>query len=130
MAQSLAEMQRTLCASAAQWDSLWTSQVIFFNPSSEDMDLLLRKCFQFWSPGFVVMIHPTASRELLVEISRQLTKLANKLGKARRITSGVPVDPDVAVSLYQSFQCVEFMNAVGNTSIVEDTRSSSNSSDQ
>jgi hypothetical protein len=121
MMESVSDIPRTLCASASQWDSIWTSQILYFNAPNEDISLLLRKCEQYWSPGLVVILPPIAFETVsLKDIAGPVSSLAARMGKARRITTGIPVNAELTGLLYKSFNCVEFMDPIGNTRILDD----------
>ncbi len=121
MIDSITDIPRTLCASASQCDSYWTSHIVLFDPTEEDIASLLRECEEYWSPGLVVVLRAIAiPNHSLQGIAGSLALLAARMGKARRITSFTPVNSEMASHLYLSFHCVEFMDQNGNTRIVDD----------
>jgi len=87
---------------------------------------LVTECENSWSPGLAVFIAPgIMNGSLLMELAGILAPLSRKLGRARRITVGEMMSKEVVGLLYKSFYCVEYVNSVGVTNIIETATSAS-----
>jgi hypothetical protein len=116
---------RELCASSCQWDALWVSHVTLHFGAKDDHRELLTQCDRYWSPGLVIIIPPDRLETIAFkEFATGLLLLSSKFGKARRITSATPISHDIMQLLYQSFYCVEFMNAMGQMQVMDDGKAS------
>lgn len=112
---------RNVCSSACQWDALWVSQIVLHSADQEDLEALLIRCERYWSPGFVIVIPPGKMDTVVMkDLATKLVIFSQKLGKARRITSGTPISHEIMELLYQSFYCVEFMNAIDQMQVMDD----------
>jgi hypothetical protein len=114
-------LPRSICASADASDNLWTSTTVVVSSRQSNIMYMQEQCHVNWSPGMVLYICPgTVDPSLLTEFASRISVVGQRLGKARRITSGTPMARDVVRSLYQSFYCVEFVNLNGSVLVVDD----------
>jgi len=112
-------MACTQFSSGSQVDCLWTSSVVVISQKQSSAHSVERECHMQWSPGMVLHILPGAlDQSSLGSFAKQIQAAAHRLGKARRITCGTAMAPDVVKDLYQSFHCVESVNASGVATII------------
>lgn len=107
-------------SSGSHIDSLWTSSVVLISRSQTPVNAVERECQTSWSPGMVLHILPGAIDESSLSVlSKRICIVSQRFGKARRISCGTPMNPQVVKDLYQSFHCVEFINEHGFGNVLE-----------
>jgi hypothetical protein len=112
---------RNISSSSYRWDSLWVSHCVLVSTIPCDAEQLMILCQERWSPGLVVVLLPGKMTSSILERAAALfLSLSRKLGKARRITTGIPISGSMAAFLYRSFSCVEFISASGEIRILND----------
>ena len=113
------EDSQFLCSSWNETDYLWCSKGVVVS-AIVSADNVCQECEQCWSPGMVLCILPnTVSQPAFAEIVNRLAVFGKKLGKARRISIPADIKEEALITLlYQSFYCVEKVDAQGRAQLV------------